>query len=303
MSTDKALVDGKIVDFADARMHVVSPSIQYATAVFEGIRAYWSPQKEQLSFFRYQEHIDRLHLSMKMMRLDPPAALANLKADVISLARANELREDCHMRVFVLLDGPPVITATGPTRLAATIGALPFNSFMEKGMKAGVVSWRRNDDNACPPRMKTVANYVNGRLAAIEAKQNGFDAPVMLTAEGYVSEGPQANILLVRDGELLAPRRTDGILESITRDTIMRLCEEELGIPVVERAIDRSELYAADEMFYCGSGWEIRPATRVDGLPVGDGNVGPVTRRIAEAYFAAVRGENARYADWLVPVW
>lgn len=303
MKNEKALVDGKIVDFADARMHVVSPTIQYASAVFEGIRAYWSPARKQLSFFRYREHIERLHLSMKMMRLDPPAALATLEDDVVSLARANELREDCHMRVFAMLDGPPVITATGPTRLAATIGPLPFNSFMEKGMKAGVSSWRRNDDNACPPRMKTVANYVNGRLAAIEAKQNGFDAPVMLTAEGYVSEGPQANIMLVRDGRLIAPRRTDGILESITRNTVIQLCEEELGIPVVERAVDRSELYAVDEMFYCGSGWEIRPATSVDGLPVGDGKVGPVTRRIADAYFSCVRGDTARYAGWLTPVW
>lgn len=217
--------------------------------------------------------------------------------------RENGLKQDCHLRIFTLLDGPPNITATGPTFMAVTAGPFQPNAFMEKGMKAVVSSWQRIPDKASPPRIKTIANYVNGRLAAMQAKHDGYDAPIMLTDVGYVSEGPQANILMVREGRLVSPRRTDGILESITRNTLLALCREELGIEVEERGIDRSELYAAEELFYCGSGWEIRPVTSVDGIAVGDGGVGPLTRRIAAAFFDCVRGNNARRQEWLTPVW
>lgn len=303
VKNEKILFAGKMVDEADARVHILAPALQYAAVVFEGMRAYWSDERQQLFLFRYKEHIERLELSMKMMRLDRPAAMETLKEDVLALVRENALKQDCHLRVFTLLDGPPNITATGPTFMAVTAGPFQPNAFLEKGMKAVVSSWNRIADKASPPRIKTIANYVNGRLAAMQAKHDGYDAPIMLTDAGYVSEGPQANILMVREGRLVSPRRTDGILESITRNTLLQLCRDELAIDVEERGIDRSELYAAEELFYCGSGWEIRPVTSVDGIPVGDGSVGPVTRRIAAGYFDCVRGKNARYEEWLTPVW
>lgn len=303
MKTEKILFAGNMVDAAEARVHILAPALQYAAVVFEGMRAYWNDERQQLFLFRYKEHIERLDLSMKMMRFERPAAMATLREDVLSLVRENALREDCHLRVFTLLDGPPNITATGPTFMAVTAGPFQPNTYLETGMKAVVSSWHRIADRASPPRIKTIANYVNGRLAAMQAKHDGYDAPIMLTEAGHVSEGPQANILMVRDGRVVAPRRTDGILESITRNTLLQLFQEEIGIEVEERAVDRSELYAAEELFYCGSGWEIRPVTSVDGIPVGDGAVGQITRKIAEVYFDCVRGKNSRYDEWLIPVW
>jgi len=300
---EKILFSQSVVDAKDAKIHILAPALQYAAAVFEGIRGYWSDAEQQLFIFRYKEHIERLESSMKMMRFERPAAMDTLKEDVLSLVRENGLKKNCHIRVLSLLDGPPNITATGPVIMAVTAGPFQPNVFVDTGMKAVVSSWNRIADKASPPRIKTVANYVNGRLAAMQAKHDGYDAPIMLTEAGYVSEGPQANIIMIRDGRVVIPRCTDGILESITRNTLVELFVNELGIETVERAIDRSELYIAQELFFCGSGWEIRPVTSVDGIPVGDGNVGPITRKIMDLYFDCVSGKISRYRDWLTPVW
>ena len=296
-------LNGKIVPAAEARVHIIAPAIQYAATVFEGVRGYWNAERQQLYLFRLDDHLRRLEFSMKVMRFDPPGTLAEIRAGVIETIHANMLKEDIHLRILAYLDGPPVITATGPVGLAITAGSYPKNEFSEKGMACAVSSWTRLPDNTSPPRVKVTANYNNGRLAAIQAKSDGYDAPILLSSSGHVSEGPQANLFMVRNNRVVTPRLTDGILESITRATLIDLFRKEHGLDTEERAIDRSELYAAEELFFCGSGLEIRPITSVDRLPVGDGHVGAITRKITASYFACVRGTRNAWQEWLTPVW
>ncbi len=295
--------DGQMVAADKARIHVLAPAVQYAATVFEGLRAYWNSDRQQLYIFRMDEHLRRLELSMKMMRFKSPYTTGQIRSAIVETIKANNLKEDIHLRIFAYLDGPPVITATEPVRLAITAGPFAKNEFVEKGMACVVSSWARLADNASPPRLKVTANYVNGRLAALQAKADGYDAPILLSAAGYVAEGPQANMFMVRSGKVVTPRLTDGILESITRRTVIELLSEEHGIETEERAIDRTELYAAEELFFCGSGWEIRPITSVDRIPVGDGKVGPMAQKVIDSYFACVRNSHSKWGAWLAPVW
>ena len=222
---------------------------------------------------------------------------------MLRVLHANELRENVHIRVIAYLGGDDELAQTGPVGLIA--GALPRGS--PKGVSAGihvrVGSWARLADNALPPRVKCTGNYVNNRAAEIEARQDGYDGVIMLTAAGKVSEGSGACLFIARGGRLHTPDLASDILESITRDTMLRIAPATIGSAVVERTVDRSELYAADELCWCGSGQEIMPILSVDRIPVGDGRIGPLTRALQERYFAIVRGADAGYREWLTPVW
>ena len=187
--------------------------------------------------------------------------------------------------------------------LAVTAGPYPANQWVDRGMAVGVSSWQRVHDSASPPRIKATANYSNGRLAMLEARRNGYDAALMLTREGKVAEAPVATCFVVRQGQVLTPLGTDGILESITRDTLMQLCRTELGRSVTERSIDRTELYDAQEMFLCGSGWEVTPVASVDRVNMLEPAPGPLTRELRTLYMQAVRGELPQRREWLTPVW
>jgi branched-chain amino acid aminotransferase len=295
--------NGSLIPEADAKIHILAPAVQYAATVFEGLRGYWNADHKQMYLFRLEEHMRRLEYSMKIMRFEPPLTADQFRTAIIETIRANDLKEDIHLRIFAYLDGPPNITATGPVRVAITAGPYPKNIYQDKGMACAVSSWSRLGDNMSPPRLKVTANYNNGRLAALQAKTDGYDAAIMLSSTGYVAEGPQANVFVVREGKIMTPRVIDGILESITRRTVIELLQEEQGIATEERAIGRTELYAAEEMFYVGSGWEIRPITSVDRLPVGDGQVGPIVKKIMQSYFNCVRNVLGRRKNWLTPVW
>lgn len=302
MTTPKYLyLDGEIVPYDDAKIHVLSPAVTYAASVFEGIRGYWNAGREQLYLFRLDDHLRRLQFSMKVMRFDQEFSLDQLRDPILRLIEANGFREDIHIRILAYLGGQPKVQSVGPVGLAVQAGPFWPNPHIATGMSCGVSSWNRTHDNAIPPRVKATANYANSRMAILEAQRNGFDSAILLTREGKVSEGPVANFFLIRNGRPITPRTTDGILESITRDTLIKLFESKLGLLTEERAVDRTELYAAEEAFMCGSGWEITPVTSIDRLPVGDGAVGPLTRRLQEAYMAAVRGETEATDDWLTP--
>jgi branched-chain amino acid aminotransferase len=296
-------LDGEIVRYQDARIHAFAGVVKYGCGVFEGIRAYWSTAERELFVFRLAEHLERMRLGMKLMRYAEIYPSDYLADCVLRMLRANELRENVHIRVIAYLGGDDELAQTGPVGLIA--GAVPRGS--PKGVSAGihvrVGSWARLADNALPPRVKCTGNYVNNRAAEIEAKQDGYAGVIMLTAAGKVSEGSGACLFLARGGRLHTPDLASDILESITRDTVIRIAPETVDSPVIERTIDRSELYAADEMFWCGSGQEIVPILSVDRLPVGDGRVGPLTRALQERYFALVRGTDARRREWLTPVW
>ncbi len=294
-------LDGEIVPYGEAKVHAFSGVVKYGCGVFEGLRGYAGADGE-LYVFRLDEHLERLRFGMKVMRYDRIHDRAELADAVLSMLRANELREDVHIRLIAYMDGDLPLHQTGPIGLVA--GALPRPS---KGVGGGVHvtvgSWRRIADAALPARVKCTGNYVNNRAAEIAAMQDGYDGVLMLTADGKVAEGSGACLFVVRDGRLITPDVGSDILESITRDTVLALAPEVAGAPAIERRLDRSELYAADEAFWCGSGQEIEPILSIDRLPVGDGAIGPMTRAMQERYFAVVRGQDPARRDWLTPVW
>lgn len=294
-------LDNAVVPYEDAKIHAFAGVVKYGCGVFEGLRGYRSASGNLL-VFRLAEHIERLRFGMKVMRYERILMAEEIEQAMIAMLRANELREDVHIRIIAYLGGDDPLHQTGPVGLVA--GALPSPSRgVGGGRHVAVSSWLRIADSALPPRVKCTGNYVNNRAAEIDAFQSGFDGVLMLTADGKLSEASGACVFIVRDGRLVTPDVGSDILESITRDTILRLAEELTGRPAVERRVDRSELYAAEEAFLCGSGQEVQPILSVDRIPVGDGTPGPVTLALQKRYFAIVRGEDPAYQTWLTPVW
>ena len=295
-------LNGKIVPYGEALIHVQSAAVKYGTAVFEGLRAYWNEGRVELYVFRLKEHIDRLYDSLRLMRMDHSFTREELTSSILEVLRKNEYREDVHIRQTALLEADGAMEATGPVGLA--VDALPRKLSTKAGITACVSSWMRIADGSMPPRIKCSANYQNGRLAALEAKMNGYDGALLLNSRGKLAEAPGACCFVVRGGVPVTPPVTADILESVTRATLLELCRKELDLVPVERDIDRTELYVADEAFLCGSGWEITPILSIDKLALGDGTrPGPLTRAIQECYFAVVRGETPAYRGWLTPVY
>lgn len=298
----RILVDGALIPFADARVHPLSVAFAYATTVFEGIRAYHDPASGRFWFFRLDEHLRRLAQGMKVMRMDRRFAPGELREALSGLVRANEPDDDVYLRLLVYVDAIGLLATTGPVSYTAAAVPRERSKLAESGMRLGVSSWSRLADNASPPRIKATANYHNARLAHLQAKADDYDGALMLTPAGKVSETPIACFFMVRDGRLVTPDAASNILESITRDTILALHREMTGTPAEERAIDRSELYLADEAFICGTGQEIIPVTSIDRLPVGDGTPGPLTRALMARYFEVVRGLTPDHAAWRTEV-
>lgn len=297
-----AIMNGETMPFEDAKVSIMAPGLTFAVTVFEGIRAYWSSADKQLFVFRLADHLARQDFSMKLIELDNPPSAVETGQQVIEVLRANEMREDCYIRTQAFIDDWGDMTATGPTSSSVICRARPRIDAFETGKDFVVVSWRRNMDDASPPRIKATANYLNSRLAGLEAKRNGAGGAIILNRDGTVSEGPGGCIFLCRDDKLITPTVTDGILESITRDTLLKLAVDQ-GMDVEERSVGRTELHLASEAFYCGTGQEITPMISVDGKPVGNGQPGPRTRQLQAAYDDLVRGRNEHYRDWLTPVW
>lgn len=306
-TADYVWMDGGIVPWDQALVHVNLLGHATVSSVYEGIKAYWNVDAKQLFLFRLDDHLQRFMESVKMARLNCQYSLDDLQEAILALVMANEAREDFYIT--------PLIYKTGVLRWYSfpdldhttdvVIDMWPFTSHMttERSINACVSSWTRLSDNSSPNRIKCVSNYHNGHMASIEATLNGYDAAIMLNDRGKVSEEPGACVFLVRKGKVVTPSITSDILESITRDTILQLCAEILRIPTEERDVDRTELYIADEVFICGTGREVLPVASVDRLPVGNGQMGPVTRAIDQAYHDIVRGIDAHYDEWRTPVW
>jgi branched-chain amino acid aminotransferase len=297
----KIWMNGALVPPAEAVLPVTSAAVFYATNVFEGIRAYWNAADEELYGFRLDAHFARLRESMKMMRFTIPQSDADLGDAVHEVLAGNEVREDVHLHLVAYVAGP-ALDATTPTGLY--INPRRRGRLAEAGLRCCISSWVRTSDNAIPIRLKCGANYQNGRLAQLQAQADGYDAPIFLNQRGKVAEGTGASLFVVRKGALVTPPVTSDILESVTRATLIEeICPNVLGLEVVEREIDRTELYVADEAFFCGTGYEITPIVSVDRFPLGDGTVGAVTRRLQTAYLNLVRGVDRRYPGWRTPVY
>jgi branched-chain amino acid aminotransferase len=293
--------NGQDMPFADARLHPLSLAVAYGIAVFEGLRAYRNPADGRFSVFRLDDHLARLQQGMKVMRFDAPPTSDMLRAAVLEVVRLNAPDEDAYIRVQAQIEGLGTMATTGPVGWIAAALPRERSPKFATGLAAGVSSWTRLPDNSMPPRVKASANYHAGRLATLQAKADGYDSALLLTARGKLSEAAAACIFLVRDGVLVTPHRGSDILESVTRDTVLVLAAE-AGLAVEQREVDRTELYVAEEVFLCGTGQELVAVTSVDRLPVGDGRPGPVTARLQAAYEAVVRGTTGDHAAWRTPV-
>jgi len=303
--TTYAFFQGKIVPVEEAKVSVMTHAFNYGTGVFEGIRAYWNPHQEQLYILKAAEHYQRLQRNVRILKISLRYSVEELVQITVELLRRSHCQEDMYIRPIAYKSSTTIGVRLHNLEDDLTIFVTPFGKYVDRpeGAHCCVSSWRRNDDNAIPSRGKIVGSYVNSALAKTEAVENGFDEAIVLNQDGHVSEGSAENIFIVRDGVLITPPVTDNILEGVTRRVIMQLARDELGVACVERPIDRSELYTADECFLCGTGGEIVPVTYIDRRPVGDGKVGPISARIRDVYFDIVRGNNPKYIAWLTPVY
>jgi branched-chain amino acid aminotransferase len=296
--------NGKVIPWADATVHVNAVGHASVASVFEGIRAYVDTDGT-MQLFRVEEHMRRLHESLKIVRLAIPYSVDDLVAATIEILRANDARVDTYIRPWVFIKG--IVREVSNRALKDTetvIDTWPSESKLLSlaGVRAGVTSWTRISDASMPPRVKAFSNYHNSRLANFEVGAHGYDSPIFLNDRGKVAEGAGACIAFVRRGRLVTPALTSGVLDSITRDTILRLAREVLGIEAEEREVDRTELYLADEVFFTGTGWEVMPILEIDGIAVGDGRPGPLTKEIARTYNDIVRAIDGRHPEWRTPV-
>lgn len=294
-------LDGKFVPWKEANIHVFSPAVKYGAAVFEGVRGYWNADSESLFLFRLEDHMRRLELSQRIMRFNQIVPAATLMAATIELMQKNAFRTSVHIRPTVYVDGIGESSAQEP--LGSFITAIPRGTpkKVEDGCSAQISSWQRISDNVMPARAKANANYNNSRYAGIQAQKDGYDAAILLNSRGKVSEGQGMCLFLIRNGVAVTPSITSDILESITRDTVVRLLRDQ-GVPVEEREVDRSEFFDASEAFFCGTGSEVMPLINVDGDAIGAGTPGELTRVLQDRYFDLVHGRSNIYPDWLTAV-
>ena len=301
--TKYVFFNGEIVPHDEATVHVSTTAFKFGAAVFEGVRGYWNAQHEQLYLFRMPEHMQRLVFSQRVMRFEEIIEPEYVTDKTIELIRANEVRETLHLVPTVFVNGRGGPETRGPVALSITANPGFTRGFVETGCSVQVSSWQRVPDNAMPVRVKCNANYQNGRLAAVQARDDGYDTALLLNSRGKVSEGPGQCFFMIRDGRAITPSTSNDILESITRDTILRLLPRYCDVEVEERDVDRSELAAAEEAFFCGTAWEVTPIVNIDRIPVGSGEIGPVVRRLKEAFFRVAKGEVDEYPDWRMPAY
>jgi branched-chain amino acid aminotransferase len=304
MGEPYAYLRKQIMPLAEAKIGVMTHAFNYGTACFEGIRGNWNTAHEQLYLFRAREHFQRLRRSAKILRMQLPHTDDELVDITVDLCRRGNWTGDVYIRpmiyksseiVGVKLDGIDDDLLIFVTTLGAYLD-------FDAGVHCGTSSWRRVDDLGIPARAKVTGIYVNSALAKTEANLNGFDEAIMLTHDGHVSEGSGENIFMVVDGTLYTPPSSDNLLVGITRNTVMELARNEWGIGCVERSIDRSELYCADEVFMTGTAAHVSPFIRIDHRDVGDGTIGPITMKIQSTYFEASKGNIDRYMRWCTPV-
>ncbi len=297
--------NGEFVPSDEAKISILTHAFNYGTACFEGIRGYWNAQDEQLYLFRPREHFERMSGSARILNLKLPASIDELCTMTRDLNRRNEYREDVYMRPTLYISEETIGVKLHGLKTGFCMYNVPFGSYIDidRGLKVGVSSWKRIDDNMIPARAKIAGAYVNSAFAKTEALLNGFDEAIMLTSEGHVSEGSAENLFMMVGGKLVTPSVAENLLIGITRHTVMTLAKEELGVEIVERVIDRTELYTCDELFLCGTGAQIAPVAEVDHRPVGTGAVGAFTSKLQQLYFDVVRGKVGKYKEWCTPVY
>lgn len=297
-------LNGRFVPLADANVNILTHALNYGTGVFEGIRGYWDDTQKDLFLIRATEHYERWAKNCGILRIGLPMSPKELAGLTADLCRRNQFQTNVYVRPLAYKSSARIgVAADNQDGIAIVV--VPFGDYFDsrKGLKAGVVSWRRIEDTAIPGRAKICGAYVNSVLASDEARRAGHDEAIFLTGEGHVAEGSTCNLFMVRNGVLYTPPATDNILEGITRASVMEMARAELKMQVVERSIARSELYVCEELFFTGTAVEVAPVVSVDYRPVARGQVGTVTERLRSLYVEATRGRMPAYRHWLEPVY
>jgi branched-chain amino acid aminotransferase len=300
-----AFFRGRIVPYGEARVGVMTHALNYGTGCFAGLRGYWNEEEQELFVFRPGDHFKRFLESSRLLSMELPDTIEDLVGHMLELVRAEDLKTDCYIRPLAFFADETIGVRLHDLTPAVSMVAFPFGKYFDNddGAHVTISSWKRIDDNMIPARGKIAGSYVNSGLARSDAQRSGFDDAITLNKDGHVSEGSVANFFMIRNGTIVTPPVTDDILEGITRATLMTLFREEMGLTVVERSIDRTELAVAEEAFLAGTGAQIVPITRVDHRPIGGGRPGRLTLELRELYFDVVRGRNAKYRSWCTPVY
>jgi branched-chain amino acid aminotransferase len=300
-----AYFEGKYVPVEEAKISIMTHAFNYGTGLFEGIRGYYSAEEDNILIFRLKEHVDRFVRNFRIMCMDIPESFEDIEHICGELIRRSGFREGVYIRPLCyksdLSLGPTVKGVT--SSLCCYIIKLGDYCDIESGLDVAVSSWRRLSDNAIPSRVKSTGSYINSSLAATEAKQSGFHEAIFLRENGTVAEGSAMNIFMVLDGKLITSPPASDILMGITRSSVIQLAKEQLGMEVIERPIARTELYVCDELFFTGTGAQVAPVRSVDRRVLGNGEPGPLTKRLQDIYFDVVQGKVPQYRHWCTPVY
>lgn len=305
MLPNYAFFNGSIVPYSEAKVGVMTHTLNYGTGAFGGIRGYWNEQEEELFVFRVKEHYKRLMDSAKLLIMELDYSIDELVQITMELVLKEGHRQDVYIRPLIYNTDEIIGVRLHDLHADITIFSLPFDKYVSNDTSAHVTisSWRRLDDNMVPARGKITGAYINTAFIKTDAVRAGFDEALVLNVDGHLSEGSAENIFMVRDGIIYTPSLTDNILEGITRRTIMELARKELGVEVIERSIDRTEVYLCDEFFMTGTAAQVTAVTEIDHRLVGDGQMGPITAKIRELYLDVVRGKVKEYRHWNYPVY
>lgn len=296
-------LNGKIVHLTDAKINILSPTSQFGANVFEGIRCYWNDEQKQLYAFRLKDHYKRLKNSIKMLKINDRYTIKEMTQAVIDVVRANDYKENIAVRQTVFIDGFGSWSSRGPVGMfvAPIPKGLASKEYNQTGLNCCVSSWRRISDETLSPRIKCGANYINSRMAQLEALDNGYDCAILMNTQGKIAEGPGSCLFLILGKKVITPSVSSSILESITRDTVIKIAKD-MNLEVIERDIERTELYTCDEAFLCGSAMELTAIFSVDGYKITD-EPGLLTKKLRDEYFNIVYGMKEVYSEWLTPLY
>ncbi|MCX7911889.1 MAG: branched-chain amino acid transaminase [Dehalococcoidales bacterium] len=299
-----AFFQGKFMPLEEAKIGIMTHCIHYGTAVFEGIRGNWNAERKQTYLFRMREHYERLVQGCRVLQIKLHYTVDEMCEKTVELVRKCGFEEDIYVRPVAYASSQALGVRLHGLEHDFFIFVIPWGPYLDvEKARCSVSSWRRPEDNVIPPQVKAAGIYINNALAKTEAVSNGFDEAIMLAPDGHVSEGSGENIFIVKDGKLITPASYSNILIGITRNTVIELAEKELGLVTIQRPIDRSELYNADECFLTGTAAHITPVAEIDRRPVGNGEIGPITAKLQEIYARVIRGNHPKYMHWCTPVY
>ena len=304
MATPYAYLKKQIVPLADAKIGIMTHAFNYGTGVFEGIRGNWNAEDETVYLFRVEDHLRRLYESAKIVRINIDETPDQITENILKVVGMSGIREDQYIRPLAYKSSEILGVRVHDLEDDLLIFVAPFGPYLdiEKGIRCQTSSWRRVEDVSIPARAKGTGIYINSAMAKTDAHLNGFDEAIMLTHDGHISEGSGENIVVIRNGKLITPTESDNVLEGITLATVLELAQTEFGLELESRSIDRSELYVADEVFMTGTAAHVTPVVEVDHRPVGDGEIGPISKKLQEIYFNIIYGRVPKYSSWCTPV-